>query len=298
MPQLVSPSAEASVPVVTVVLPVFNAGRFLRAAVQSIAQQTYRDWELLIIDDGSTDAALETISDIDDTRIRIVRDGSNKGLAARLNEGIDLARGLFFARMDQDDIAYPERLARQVQTLEENPGLDLVAARCLTISPENEPVGMLPYAETHEAICARPWLGFYLPHPTWMGRIEWFRKYRYTIPEPHLCEDQDLLTRSYTDSRFAVIPETLLAYRIARKKSLKKLWNTRYSVLCMQLRNFMHSRNVVFALLAVLMFVMRLITDLLNALLPEGRQAGHHRAKQIEDTELAKWRSVRESLHV
>jgi len=285
-------------PTVSVILPVYNAGRYLRAAVRSIMQQTFNDWELLILDDGSTDGALETVADIDDPRVRILRDGANKGLAARLNEGIDLACGRFFARMDQDDIAYPERLARQVETLTRIPELDMVAARCLTISPENEPVGMLPYAEEHEAICAKPWRGFHLPHPTWMGRIEWFRKHRYTIPEPHLCEDQDLLTRSYTTSRFATIPETLLAYRISRKKRLKKLLRTRCSVLSMQLQTFVKSHSYRYALLAFLVYVMRLVTDLMNALLPERWQIGHHREQRINDAELAKWQAVRDGLDV
>jgi len=279
-------------------MPVYNAGRHLRPAVLSIVRQTYTSWELLIIDDGSTDDAISSISDIQDRRIRIIRDGVNKGLAARLNEGIDMARGEYFARMDQDDIAYPDRLARQAMVLGNDMSLDLVATRCITISSDNEPIGLLPYAVAHDEICARPWRSFYLPHPSWMGRIKWFRKYYYTIPEPHLCEDQDLLTRSYADSQFAVIPETLLAYRISRKKNLKKLLRTHYSILRMQFRNFMRSRQGFFVLLAVLMFVMRLIMDLLNAMLPEGYQIGHHRVQQIEKAELEKWRSVRENLHV
>jgi len=88
-------------PLITVAMPIFNAGSYLRLAVLSIVRQTFADWELLIIDDGSTDNALQDIADIRDHRIRILRDGENKGLAARLNEAIDLARGRYFARMDR-----------------------------------------------------------------------------------------------------------------------------------------------------------------------------------------------------
>jgi glycosyltransferase involved in cell wall biosynthesis len=132
-------------PLVTVAMPVFNAGRHLRPAVISIILQTFTDWELLVIDDGSSDGAVDDILDLDDARIRILRDGSNRGLAARLNEAIDLARGHYFARMDQDDISYPERLARQVDMLEQSPALDLCAVRCAAINFENELVGALPY---------------------------------------------------------------------------------------------------------------------------------------------------------
>ena len=96
MPQVNASKA----PLVTVAMPIFNAGSYLRLAVLSIVRQTFADWELLIIDDGSTDNALQDIADIRDHRIRILRDGENKGLAARLNEAIDLACGSYFACMD------------------------------------------------------------------------------------------------------------------------------------------------------------------------------------------------------
>ncbi|HQS38498.1 MAG TPA: glycosyltransferase family A protein, partial [Methylotenera sp.] len=83
-------------PMITVAMPVYNAGKHLRLAVLSIVKQTFTNWEMLIIDDGSTDNAFELISDIHDERIVILKDGSNKGLAARLNEAMDLARGEYF----------------------------------------------------------------------------------------------------------------------------------------------------------------------------------------------------------
>src|SRR5450830_847145 len=102
--QLQSQMQDNLLPLVTVAMPVYNAGKYLRLAVLSIVKQTFTDWEMLVIDDGSTDNAFDSIADIKDDRIRILRDGTNKGLAARLNEAIDLARGQYFARMDQDDV--------------------------------------------------------------------------------------------------------------------------------------------------------------------------------------------------
>lgn len=124
-------------PLVTVAMPVYNAGKYLRLAVLSIVRQTFTNWELLVIDDGSTDNALQDIADIDDARIRIFRDGGNRGLAARLNEAADMARGRYLARMDQDDVSYPERFARQLAALQNDPELDLVATRAITID-END----------------------------------------------------------------------------------------------------------------------------------------------------------------
>ena len=253
-------------PLITVAMPIFNAGSYLRLAVLSIVRQTFADWELLIIDDGSTDNALQDIADIRDHRIRILRDGENKGLAARLNEAIDLARGRYFARMDQDDVSYPERFARQIEALDRDPQLDLVAARAVTIAGDHLLTGILP-ASAQKEISTKPWRGFYLPHPTWMGRIEWFRKYRYAEPGPYFYEDQELLLRSHEESRFGIIEEPLLAYRIREKTSWRKLIKTRLTILPVQLRHFLPKGQLFFALMAVLTFIGRLVLDVLRPVL-------------------------------
>ena len=199
--------------------------------------------------------------------IRIFRDGKNRGLAARLNEAIDLARGRYFARMDQDDVSYPERFARQIEALEEDPLLDLVAVRAVAISGDNRLTGMLPCAATQEQISEKPWRGFYLPHPTWMGRIEWFRRYRYAEPGPYFCEDQELLLRSHEQSRFGMIMEPLFAYRLREEINWRKLIKTRLTVLPVQLRYFLSKGQLFFALMALLMLVGRSALDGLKAVL-------------------------------
>ncbi len=199
-------------PVVSIVLPVYNAGAHLSKALASIARQTFREWELILIDDGSTDGCMAGFS-APDARVRVVLDGKNEGLAARLNQGIDLARGRYLARMDPDDIAYPGRLQAQVKFLAEHPDIDLVATRALLFRDEGSVIGLSHFRQTHEEICAAPWRGFFLPHPTWMGKIEWFRRFRYHLPEIVRAEDQELLLRSYRTSRFACLPEVLLGYR-------------------------------------------------------------------------------------
>lgn len=251
-------------PLVTVAMPIYNAGDYLRLAVLSIVKQTFQNWELLIIDDGSTDNAFRNIADIKDVRIRILRDSTNKGLAARLNECIDLARGKYFARMDGDDVSYPERLMRQVMWFEKNCAFDLVAVRAITIDENNKITGLFPSAITHDEICAKPWRGFYFPHPTWMGKIEWFRKYRYTIPAPYFCEDQELLLRSYRDSTFGTVDEALFAYRVRGKVDQRKLSKTRRTVLNLQLPHFSSLNQWHFVLLATAAFVGKRSGDLVN----------------------------------
>lgn len=215
-----------NMPLVTVAMPVFNAGDFLIDAVYSIINQTYQHWELLLIDDGSSDGSIDKVREIKDSRLVIVSDGVNKGLAVRLNQAIDLANGYYFARMDGDDISLATRLHEQVKFLTENPHVDLLATKVKTINSEGKIIGELPFALTHQEICSKPWRSFYMPHPTWMGRLDWFRKFRYSSPAPYLCEDQELLLRSYVNSNFSCINNVLLHYRVKGFVSVTKLWCT------------------------------------------------------------------------
>lgn len=282
--------SRSALPLVTVAMPIYNAGKHLRPAVLSIVNQTHANWELLIIDDGSTDDALRTIEDIagSDTRIRILRDGMNKGLAARLNECVDLAHGRYIARMDQDDVSYPERLTRQVAMLENTPLLDLVCTRAITISEQDEAVGILPRELTHEAICAAPWRGFYLPHPTWMGRTAWFCKHRYAVPAHYFCEDQELLLRSYAESHFGTSAEILLAYRMRDVIDWKKRLRTRFALLEVQLHHFVSQRQFTFAFMSVLACVGRLIADLRSCM-----GIGHSGSAKLDEETVREWGRVR-----
>jgi glycosyltransferase involved in cell wall biosynthesis len=289
---------DACRPLITVAMPVFNAGRFLRPAILSIVRQSFSDWELIIIDDGSTDGSIEGVKDIWDQRIRVLKDGANKGLAARLNEAIDLARGHYFARMDQDDVSYPDRFARQVEALQADPNLDLVGVRSIAISDTDEVIGTLPYALTLAELCAKPWRGFYLAHPTWMGRIEWFRFYRYAIPAPYLCEDQEMLLRSYSSSQFATVSDILFAYRVHRKVDWYKLVKMRWAVLEFQVRYFIGSPKKHFGLLAIIVFFARIAKDLMCASLQADRRFlfGRNRNANVEKFELLRWKEVLENL--
>lgn len=250
-----------SVPLLTVVMPIFNAGNHLRIAVLSIIHQSFNDWELLIYDDGSTDNALQSLSDINDSRIHIINDGLNKGLAARLNESIDMARGQYIARMDQDDVSYPERFAMQLELLK-NTDMDVVAASAITISDDNEMIGLLPCPVSHEAICARPWQGFCFAHPTWMGKTTWFRKFRYANPGPYFCEDQELLLRSYRDSKFGATSEILFAYRIREKRKLLRVLKTRLTFFQIQKNHFLSAGQSTHAFLSYLVFLALISRDI------------------------------------
>lgn len=199
-------------PEVSIAMPVFNSEHTVSAAIKSILLQTLTDWELILIDDGSSDSTASVCQSFTDQRIIFVADGRNLGLAARLNQAIDLSRGRYLARMDGDDVCFPERLEKQIACMKENADVDLVGTGALVFDDRGAIKGVFPLRQTHAKICRAPWAGFYLPHPTWMGKIEWFKRFRYSL-HAFRAEDQDLLLRSYDSSKFACLPDILLGYR-------------------------------------------------------------------------------------
>lgn len=194
----------------------YNASGTIDIALRSILAQTYQNWELIVVDDGSTDRTAENISCIQDSRVRFIQEPSgNRGLTARLNQCVHLAKGQYIARMDADDVAYPQRLERQVQFLEEHRDIDLLGTGAVIFKGDGEIIGCYPTASSHEAICRRPWWGFPLAHPTWMGKRDWFLSHPYSERDTR-CEDQAVLLQSFSHSRFAALEEVLLGYRMDR----------------------------------------------------------------------------------
>jgi glycosyltransferase involved in cell wall biosynthesis len=246
---------------VTVALAVFNGGEVLEHAVRSVMNQSWPHWELLLLDDGSTDEAINRLPFLADPRIVVIRDGQNLGLSYRLNQAVDLAKGQYFARMDHDDISHPERFARQVAFLDKHSEVDLLATQCLTMDEQERLIGKLPSAIKHSDICRRPWQGFYMAHPSWMGRTKWFRRNVYQNPAPYCCEDQELLLRAHYSSCYHTLPEYLLAYRIPTRTSWKKRFRTRISMGKMKVRHFLNREEPINSLLSVLVELVRLGCD-------------------------------------
>ncbi len=193
-------------------MSIHDSAATVDAAIRSVIAQTETDWELVLIDDGSHDDGADRVAAYNDPRIRIVRCNERKGLACRLNEAVALARGAFIARMDADDICYPERLKTQVAFLQANPNIDLVASKAIVFRRAGEIVGVMAPPVDHDDIIARAYNRFVFPHPTWCGRAAWFRTHRYD-EAMWITQDQELLLRSAQQSRFATIDRILLGYR-------------------------------------------------------------------------------------
>jgi glycosyltransferase involved in cell wall biosynthesis len=280
---------------VSIGMSIYNCGGTLPLAVRSIINQSYPHWELLLIDDGSTDNTLEVARSFNDPRIKVFSDGQNKRLPTRLNEAISLAQGKYFARMDGDDIAYPQRLEKQVEYLETHPEVDLVGAQIMVFNNQGQPLGKRAAPEHHEAICARPTAGFAMAHPTYCGKLNWFQKYGYDRTMIK-AQDQGLLLRSYQQSRFANVPEILLGYR-EDELNLRKLFLTRRFLAESLWREFNKQGRSVTALQAVTAQVIKMGVDTLAIQAGLHHHLLKHRARSASKEEHDNWNLLWKALN-
>lgn len=195
----------------TIGLPVFNAEKYIEDAILSIKAQTFKDWECIIIDDGSTDNSLSIIREIVDNRFLVVSDGENKGLVYRLNQIVDLASGKYIARMDSDDVMHPERLTKQIKVLDSNPNIDLVSTLKYSIDLKNYVHGRSYYKSASNIEYEILKSGYFI-HASVMSRLNWSQRYRYSDRFLR-AEDRQLFISGIKSENSYVIPEPLYYYR-------------------------------------------------------------------------------------
>lgn len=283
-------------PVVSVIMSMRNGAATVDAAVRSVIMQTLQDWELIVIDDGSSDQSGAIIESFNEGRIRLVRETQSAGLAARLNQAVALARGEFIARMDADDICFPERLSQLVARLREEPQLDLIGCNALVFTSRGELIGEMPAGLDHREIVARPFAGFPLPHPTWCGRVNWFRNNPYDATLRY-AEDQDLLLRSFRHSRFGGLDQVLLGYR-QDQLALKKLIPGRLTTARSAWRHGMAMGEVFPALAGISNHVVKGVADVATLALGFNRQMQARRFKPVSPVVAEAWRQLQEKLDV
>ncbi len=202
-----------SVPKISVVMPVFNRRSLVALSVKSILLQDFSDFELIIVDDGSTDGTLEVLGEFDDPRIRIMAMPANCGNAMARNIGLGVARGEFIATMDSDDVALPERLGKQWQFLMANPDIDILGTNLFKI------IAGQSHAQEHAAddaiIKARLLLlsGAAMIHPTMMMRAEFLSRHGLMYPLVRTDVDHALWIEAMArGARFSVLQDYLLCY--------------------------------------------------------------------------------------
>lgn len=199
-------------PKLSVVLPVYNSEKYVKEAIDSIINQTFTDFELLLINDASTDGSLHVIEQYEDPRIRIINNEVNLKVVKSLNKGLSLARGEFIARMDADDVAHPRRFEKQLDYFNKHPEVDLCGSWVQTFGSESK---ILKAATEHEHIKAR--LLFLNPmfHPAIMFRRESFERHNLRYDEEFTnAEDYGLWVNAIDKIRFGNVPEILLKYRV------------------------------------------------------------------------------------
>lgn len=206
-------------PAVSVILPVFNAAPYVQKAVQSILEQSFKDFELLLLDDGSTDASREIVRALagQDGRIRLVQ-RENKGLIATLNEGLSLSRAALIARMDADDISLPQRLELQCARMNADPKV-VVLGGAIQYMNETGSIGRsVTYPMGQEVDSALLW-GSPLAHPTTMLRTDVARRAGGYSTMFLYAEDYAFWLRLRNYGCIDNLPQTLLRYRVHRKST-------------------------------------------------------------------------------
>lgn len=204
-------------PVISVAMTAYNGERHLAEAIDSILAQSFADFELLVVDDRSTDnsrAVIEACASRD-PRVRLVECAA-KGRVPALNAIIDQSRGPWFAVMDADDVAHPERFARQMAFLAANPGHGMVGTDTVLIGPDSQPIER-PFAPrpcSHDEIVANLEEGVVMLHSAMIARTDLVREVgKYRAPFV-TSQDYDLFLRLSTCTRMANLPDRLVSYRI------------------------------------------------------------------------------------
>jgi glycosyltransferase involved in cell wall biosynthesis len=211
-----------SSPTITIGIPCRNGEQTLPLTLKSIYAQTFQDWELIIVNDGSTDGTAAILNALDDPRVRVVHHADSARQGVRFNEIIDLARGVFIARMDADDVMFPDRLDRQIDVLMSNPDADLLGGGVVMIDKNEVFHGIRVPPEQ----VTSPWQifrGEVIYQPTIVARTKWFRNNRYDA-QFGLSEDYELWVRATPHLTIMNLQEPVLFYRETSDVLTTKYW--------------------------------------------------------------------------
>lgn len=213
-----------SAPLLSVALPTFNGAEHLAATLDSVLGQNFGDFELLILDDGSQDGTLDCIAGFKDGRIRLHRNPVNIGLPSNMNVAIAMARGSFLARVDQDDVAHPDRFAKQTDYLQRNPDITIVGSQIRHFGQGEEFVSAMPADDGR--IKARFIAGAnYFANQASMARLDFYRKHHLRLDANlYVIDDLGLwFDCMLHGARFANLDEPLTNYRVHRRMTSMNL---------------------------------------------------------------------------
>ena len=245
-------------PLVSIGIPFFNASFYLADAINSVINQSYKNWELILIDDGSTDDSLAIAQQFKNPQITIISDGKNLGLVHRLNQITSIAKGDLLARMDADDIMHRERIAIQVQYLLSHQEVDILGTSYVVIDEKEQVLG-ISNTRNNPAVGNTIYSGEFMAHPTVMARKEWFKVHPYD-PTYIRAEDKELWIRVGNETVFRNIVEPLFFYRV-HYGGFSKYYATNKTVIRLFLYGiFTHGIPFNIALVQIITFVLKTLT--------------------------------------
>jgi glycosyltransferase involved in cell wall biosynthesis len=202
-------------PLVSVIMAVYNAEAYVAESVTSILEQSYTNWELIVVDDGSTDKSVDVLQLFIDPRIRLIRSDTNQGVSHALNRALQEVTGTLIARQDADDVSLPGRLAAQVTFLESHPDTGLLGTHAIQVNERGDPIISMVHPPTeNEAIQ----YGLLFDSPfissTVMFRRELLNQVQGFTTDRRVWDDYDMWSRLARSTRAANLPVQLLKYRM------------------------------------------------------------------------------------
>ena len=223
-------------PLCSVVMSVYNGEEYLKEAIDSILQQSYANFEFIIIDDASTDNSLEIIQSYNDSRIIIIQNNENLFLACSLNKGIKSAKGKYLVRMDADDISMPERIMKQVSFMERNPQVG-ISGTCSEIIGYGMGHGV--YSQDDQTIKFKLLHECHLLHPTLIIRKELiFDNDLFYNEEFRKNQDYELFLRAIDITQYANLPDFLIKYRQTKENVKRESFNQLENIVEIQKKMF------------------------------------------------------------
>ncbi len=210
-----------NMPKISVIMPVYNGGKYLKEAIQSVLDQTYNDFEFIILDDGSTDGSTRIVESFSDDRIKLVKLGHG-GIVSTLNEGLKISSGEYVIRSDADDVSLPERFEKLLNYMEANKQVGVCGSWATSINNKDEIIGEMKYPPIQNneikkySLLHNPFI-----HPSVIFRKEvvlgvgGYRNFKHN-------EDYELWTRVLRKKNGHNIPEPLIKYRIHLDQITKK----------------------------------------------------------------------------
>ena len=197
-------------PKISVLMPVYNGEKYLNEAIDSILNQTFIDFEFIIIDDGSNDNSVKIIKSYNDSRIKLFYNGTNKGLIYTLNKGLQLAQGNYIARMDADDVSYDYRFDKQLKFMAAYPEIGVCGTWVETSDGQ-----IFKYPITHEDCVVFKFFNSPLAHPTVMMQRDVIVKHKLRYSNDfEICEDMEFWRRCLKYTKLGNVNEPLLLYRV------------------------------------------------------------------------------------